>query len=260
MTKVYNWFTLICSEMIHCSFVNRSLRRNNMAFELVAYDRLRQSVKESIKTLIEHHNQERKGTIDINKLGESVKLLAANPEGRGVQAEFLLKAIELTETMDEGINRTRVLNAAVYHIHRIISDSYTVIASDSSTFNFALKTSLGLNIKEASRKPSDDDKYTMYKALVDFLKANVILEDHGHVVYKDKHPFQIDGYDVADDITVLTLKVSELDVMRLAVAKKERDERARPVAPSGLFGGWFSSGSGTKKPVDEATTTASHTP
>jgi hypothetical protein len=230
-----------------------------MAFELIAYERLKQSVKESIKTLIEHHNPERKGTIDINKLGESVKLLAANPEGRGVQAEFLLKAIELTETMDEGINRTRVLNAAVYHIHRIISDSYTLIAPDSSTFNLSLKISLGL-IKEGSKKPSDDDKYSMYKALVDFLKSHVILEDHGHVVYKDKHPFQIDGYDVADDITALTHKVSELDVMRLAVAKKERDERARPVAPSGLFGGWFSSGSASKKPVDEATTTASHTP
>jgi hypothetical protein len=230
-----------------------------MSFELIAYDKLKLSVKESIKSLIEHHFPDRKGTIDINKLGESVKLLSTNPEGRGIQTEFLLQVIELTDHIAEESAKTLILNAAVYHIHRQIADTYrSESASDASTFNFSLKTSLGLNTAEEKRKPNDDDKHLLCSALVKFLEAHVYRVEHHHLVCVDKHPFSaIKGYNARKDIKELTDKVRDLAQKRFDTAEIEHAAAMRPASGTGLLS-WI--GLGGKKPVEEVTPASTHTP
>lgn len=183
-----------------------------MSFDLVAYDLLRASIRESIRTLIEYHNPDRK--IDMSRLNESVVLLQGD---RRAQAELLLSVIDLTDKIDVA-KRALILNAAAYYVLDKIAASYRYINPERSKLHQLLTTSLALNPE--SNNPSTSEVRRMYHALREFLVAQI---------YRDADPVKgylepsslicIKNYIIEADIVDLVNKVSQMDCSLIAKAK-----------------------------------------
>lgn len=213
-----------------------------MPFELVAYGYLETGVKESIKTLIEHHQKKdaKHIAVDIKKLNDFVGVLGSYNEDRRISSELLLKIIELIGNDEE---KTLLLNAVVfYERSKIPRTPY------GSTFLESLTHSLRLN---AENQPSDDDLCVMYSAYLAFLEAQIFkIDEKNHPICRDKHPFSsIKGYNVLQDFKNLTHELYAIKIRRIDLAVQEHEAAARPAsAHSGYFSGWFSTSSSSVKP------------
>lgn len=202
-----------------------------MSFDLVAYDVLKASIKESIKAVIQKQRPDH--IIDPAKLKDSVVLLN---DARRIPAEFLLKVIDLTDVMEASKTRQNILNGAVFFIReKIAAEGYL---SPRSKLYEKLTTSLALT-KENT--PSNNDLLAMYRALERFLRTHVYKSGDSLKGFLDDQVFVIKDYSVTHDITSLTTRVGDLQKL----ADKEAEELHRlanpePVVSSkffGLFGG-----------------------
>lgn len=227
-----------------------------MSFELVAYEKLKLSVKESIKTLVLHHNKDQK--INPEKLEEAVKDL---PIERKAQALLLLKTIELLDKTTDITVKARVLNALCYFIHEKINESYKgsynpLASSERSNLYTSLTTSLELT-KE--NQPGRNDLVDMYKELISFFKQHIYIHADPRKGYLGDQPFTLDGYDVLGDLKSLIKKVSEVEVELVEAAEEKRLQQLKPKASVGILGGLFGGGATSstkhKSKKEEATTT-----
>lgn len=210
-----------------------------MSFTLVAYDVLKASIKESVKTLVRSHG------LHPSQWEESVKLLHAE---RRIPAMFLLKTISLLDASDKPLEQARILNAAAYFIRDQIGHTYSYGSPERSTFYNSLTTSLGLN-KE--NKPERDDLVEMYSPLKRFLRKGVYMYVGPKLVYLDVQLFNIEGYSAAKDLEVLSnnLQGWETEATKEAEALylKRLDVNKSIAPPRGLFGGLFGSSSSAPK-------------
>lgn len=207
-----------------------------MSFEYVAYDKLKASVKESIVTLIKHHNPKHKPNLD--KLEDSVKEVSAV---RQPQAYVLLKAIELLDKSGKSAEvKAHVLNALVYHIReKINTTEYGYVSPERSNFFNSLTTSLELTV---DNKPERDDLFEMYKHLSKFLCANTYNNSSPRKGYLPEQPFEIEGYDIVADIRDLSKKIFELGDQIIVAAEELHKRQQKPAKSSGgIFGSLFGS-------------------
>ncbi|KTD64998.1 hypothetical protein [Legionella shakespearei] len=210
-----------------------------MSFELVAYDKLKTSVRESVKTLVLHHNKDQK--INPEKLEEAVKDL---PIERKSQALLLLKTIELLDKTVDMTVKSRVLNALCYFIHQKIDDSYKnsynpLVSSERSNFYTSLTTALELT-KE--NQPGKNDLVDMYGELIHFFKQHVYIHADPRKGYMGDQPFALEGYDVLADIKTLIKKVRDVEVELVDAAEEKRQQQLKPKASTGILGGLFGGG------------------
>jgi hypothetical protein len=210
-----------------------------MGFDLVAYDKLKQSVRESVKTLVLHHNKDQK--INPEKLEEAVKDL---PIERKAQALLLLKTIELLDKTVDMTVKSRVLNALCYFIHQKIEDSYKssynpLVSSERSNLYSSLTTALELT---KDNQPGKNDLVDMYKELNHFFKQHVYIHADPRKGYMGDQPFSLEGYDVLADIKTLTKKVAEVEIELVDAAEEKRLQQLKPKASTGILGGLFGGG------------------
>lgn len=208
-----------------------------MTFQLVAYGKLKESIKESIDTLLIEHKLKTKEEDKLTDDARSKRvqgLKEKHPE-RHVQSQYLLKVIEILEasTEESEKNKAIVLNAAAFYIHWQIKDSYDnskltylpkVSAYIQSPKNSSFYSSLGvsLNLREGNY-PNDKDTYSLYQPLLQFMKAQVYHEDGITKGFKSDHDFSQDkivGYQVDKDIKKLSQKVQEIEFILIDAAEK----------------------------------------
>ena len=231
-----------------------------MSFDLVAFEILKTSIKESIISLIKDHNPSYK--IDPAKLWEATESL---PDGRRIQSQQLLKTIDLLEQREDHMDKVeaaRVLNTLAFYIYDKIEISYggiysLVLSSDNSTLKRCLELSLNLT---KSNKPGAIELVDMYQSLEKFLSENVYVGGDCRKGYLPNQPFDIKGYKVEDDIKDLISKVKELRVSLIDAAASKKEQTASPAKSSTtMFGGSSSKASkerADKTPVKEATHSA----
>jgi hypothetical protein len=200
-----------------------------MPFQLVAHDLLKVGIKESIKSEILHHSPGYK--VNIDKLDEGIKeVLKKTSSGRDIQANILLKFMDLTsalpsESDEEKTVQARILNAAVYHLRRQIELSYlNGLANRSPTksafFNY-LTTSLNLT---KDNSPSPHEIVVMYKELESFFRKHTYKDSDPVKGYLDLPAFAIEGFSVEDDISDLKSKILALELTIIQTAKKLQDD------------------------------------
>lgn len=224
-----------------------------MSFELVAYEKLKTSVRESVKTLVLHHNKDQK--INPEKLEEAVKDL---PIERKAQALVLLKTIELLDKTVDVTVKSRVLNALCYFIHQKIDDSYNgsfnlLVSSERSNLYTSLTTALELT---KDNQPGKNDLVDMYKELIHFLKQNVYIHADPRKGYLGDQPFALEGYNVLTDLKALIKKVAEVEVDLVDAAEEKRLQQSKPKASTGILGGLFGGGATSAT----STTSGKHKP
>ncbi|RUR12670.1 hypothetical protein [Legionella sp. km772] len=221
-----------------------------MSFQLVAHDKLKQSIKESIISLIKHHHPSR--TVDPDKLTAALVLL---PDERRTQAEFLWKVAALTEAMDASSvpatqKRARILNAAVYYVYTKIEKSYDegylssltpsfLVSPEGSNFYKSLRTSLKI---DNDNTPNDTDVKDMYTVLKEFLSLNIYKEGKAEKGYLDEalQAFaSVHQYNIKHDIDDLSEQVTSLERALRKQAEKLHKESLRPVSSGGIWS-WFS--------------------
>ncbi|HAT1658172.1 TPA: Dot/Icm T4SS effector Lem14 [Legionella pneumophila] len=211
-----------------------------MSFELVAYEKLKGSIRESIITLIKSHNE--KAKIIEDKLEDSVKEVSRE---RQPQVLVLLKTIELLDNSSkEPEDKARVLNALAYYIRDQIAATYKYTSPDNSDFYKSLTISLDLN---KDNNPNREDLADMYGALEKFLRSHVYKNSDPRKGYLDKQPFAIKHYSVVDDILELSDRVHKL---RREIIIAARDLHLLQQKPKGSQGGLFSVSSGKEKVTD----------
>lgn len=241
-----------------------------MSFELVAHDKLKQSIKESIVSLIKHHHPTR--PVDPEKLAASIVLL---PDERRTQAEFLLKVATLTETMDTSSvpaqqKRARILNAAVYYVFTKIEKSYEegylssftpsfIVSPEGSNFFKSLRTSLKI---DTDNTPNETDVKDMYTDLKLFLSSHIYKEGKAEKGYLDEalQSFaSVHQYHIKSDIDDLSDQIASLESSLRKKAEKLHKQSLRP-ASGGFFSGWFSSKPSVPVAVEEHKESTSATP
>ncbi|HAT7071949.1 TPA: Dot/Icm T4SS effector Lem14 [Legionella pneumophila] len=211
-----------------------------MSFELVAYEKLKGSIRESIITLIKSHNE--KAKIIEDKLEDSVKEVSRE---RQPQVHVLLKTIELLDNSSkEPEDKARVLNALAYYIRDQIAATYKYTSPDNSDFYKSLTISLDLN---KDNNPNREDLVDMYSALEKFLRCHVYKNSDPRKGYLDKQPFAIKHYSVVDDILELSDRVHKL---RREIIIAARDLHLLQQKPKSSQGGLFSVPSVKEKVTD----------
>lgn len=206
-----------------------------MSFTLVAHDKLKTSVIESIVSLIKHHKKDH--LVDPAKLQDSLPLL---PDERRTHADFLLKVASLTDAMDTSSvpaaqKRARILNAAVFYLYDKIEQSYkgTGLSPERSNFYNSLRTSLNI---DKDNTPNDIDKKDMYTDLKSFLCMHTYKEGKSEKGYLDLQVFgSVFQYHVVNDIKDLSVQVATLEGSLIEKAETLRIEAQRPVSYGGLF-------------------------
>ncbi|MDI1352206.1 MAG: hypothetical protein PSV35_05455 [bacterium] len=206
-------------------------------YELVAHEKLKTSIKESIKTLILHHKPDHK--VELDKLDEAVLVL---PTERRVQSQVLLKTIELTSVMKTGnevetLLQARTLNAAVYYTRAKIAESYTSRSPQNSTLYHLLNTSLELT---KTNQPDQNELVGMYSVLEKFLRQHVYKGSEPTKGYLDIQAFSINDYSAIKDILDLGKKLLEMRTEIILKAEKLYQDAKKPAESNGsLFASFF---------------------
>ncbi|MCL9682566.1 hypothetical protein [Legionella maioricensis] len=226
-----------------------------MSFTLVAYQVLKLSIKESVNTLLRDHK------LDPNKLEESLEKL---DDERRIQARFLLKTIEILDSLDNTLEKARILNAAAYFIHQKIAKSYNWVSPERSSLYRSLNSSLDL---KPGNQPERDDLIDMYGPLEKFLRSNVYVSADPKKGYLKKQPFDIAGYEVEADIITLSTQVQGWRVELIQAARelhlkeqgvKKPVPEAKKPASKGYFGGFFGGGTPAEEGKVQQTTSPSY--
>ncbi|MBL7479104.1 hypothetical protein [Legionella bononiensis] len=219
-----------------------------MSFELVAFEILKTSIRESIGSLIRDHDKNYK--IDPDKLWEATQIL---PEERRVQSQLLLKTIELLEKHEDKVEAARVLNTLAFYIYEKIVGTYGgiysfVLSSDNSSMKRYLGVSLNLT---KTNTPGEIDLVDMYQSLVKFLSDNIYVAGDCRRGYLPYQPFEIKGYKVEDDLKDLISKETNLRLSLIDAAASKKEQTASPAKSSAtMFGG--SSSKASKERADKA--------
>lgn len=183
-----------------------------MPFDLVAYDKLKKSVLESIDAEI--HKYSPSEQIDPKNREASVQVIPYSDRRR--QVRLLLKSMDLLDKESDEVFKARVLNAVVYDITDQISkrckDTYR--DPNNSTLYTSLVSSLELS---KSNFPGDHCLYCMYNWLVSFLNKYVYVNSDFYLGYLPEQSFKIPEYNVRNDLDRLTEQV-------FLFAKKGRKE------------------------------------
>lgn len=214
-----------------------------MAFNLVEYSKLKNSIIESIKTEIKSFDS--KQVIIPDKLIEATECLSSV---RKIQTQLLLKSIAILDTdfYIDANEKARILNTLAYCVHAEIVKSYegTLLSADRSGFKRSLSTSLDLKI---GNEPGITDLHFMYPSLIKFFQENVYNGADVTNGYLPEEKFKITGFAVEDYIDEL-LDKNLNNYKALSVEAKKIQDRSQPAKSSSLLG-WWSSGDTTTKEV-----------
>lgn len=206
-----------------------------MPFELVGYEVLKQSVRESIKTEIEAHHAHH--TVNIDKLEESIPLLHLP---RKAQAQWLLKMISLIDALQVDVKKKAgILNAAVLYIREQIFQTYKVASASRSGFYQSLTASLGIN---QQNKPDLKAEFNLYLQLKMFMLRHTYKNGNPTSGYIDDAPLLIKDYDLEAELTALTRRVADLEVRCMQEAYEHKKAlQVDSTQSRGVFGSIFGS-------------------
>lgn len=207
-----------------------------MSFELVAYLKLKDSIKESVKTLILDHDSKHK--INPDKLMESTEILTGD---RKVQAQLLLTAINLLDKSTDESEQARVLNTLAYYIYDKINASYNYLNPERSCLFRSLTTALNITV---DNKPKSVDLIDMYPSLKKFFSNHVYVDGDMRKGYLPTQPLAIKGYIVENDIKDLGSKINDITAELVDAAKQKNEQLHKPQSSS-IFGWWGSSAAST---------------
>lgn len=228
-----------------------------MTYQLVAYETLKELIKQSIDTLLVEHKLK---TAEEEKLSDyardkRVQGLKGKHAERYIQSKYLLKVIESLDANATLIEKDKsmIFNAAAYYIHAQIKTSYetgtlTYIPIIGGFFTSPKKNSFGgsgfydslgvaLNLREGNQ-PDNQDTHVLYTALLQFMENEVYDPNSPIKVFKPNHCFteeQIAGYKVGQDIKKLSklqleLKGKFIDLAEKAhVSSKNEDSVSNPI-------------------------------
>lgn len=212
-----------------------------MSFDLVAYEKLKGSIKESIITLIKSHNE--KAKIIEDKLEESVKEVS---EERQPQVLTLLTTISLLDNSSKPTEeKARVLNAIAYYIRDQIAATYKYTSPENSDFYKSLTISLELT---KDNNPNREDLADMYSTLEKFLRSHVYNKGDPRKGYLEQQPFSFKNhssaslkkYSVVQDIRELAGRVYRLRDEIIVAAEELHALQQKPKHSKSLLGGMFS--------------------
>jgi hypothetical protein len=208
-----------------------------MTFELVAYEKLKGKLIESVKTLIRTYIPKAEIDDDLTKL-ESLLNDPRVSADRRPQCILILKAITLLDPSSESIDsKSRVLNSLAYYIHQKIESTYKHTSATNSNLYNSLTTALGLS-KENT--PDNIDLPDMYSALSKFLRAHIYKSGDPRKGYLDKQVLDIPDYVVETDIKAIELRMHELRVINIDDAYKLHLKQQKPKASEvGYIGSLF---------------------
>jgi hypothetical protein len=210
-----------------------------MAFELVAYDLLKTSILDSLKSLILNYSESR--TLEEARLKDFTHLL---PEERHTQSDYLLKIIELVDLNlkdDDPRIKAKVLNAAAYYICAKIKKVYDkslfanvgLTSVDGSVLYVSLTSALQLT---QEHHPSLSDERTLFETLLDFLRSQVYVGSNPAKGYLEPQPFEeVFNYKVEDDIKDLVKRIAKVDRLLVKESQKLHEKAQRPVTTAGMF-------------------------
>lgn len=159
-----------------------------MGFQLVAYEKLKSSIRQNITDLLKAHK------IDPETKDAPKSL----PEPRAFQAQFLLMICLLLDTeknTHDDKTKSTVLNAATLLILEEILSSYTdswlAKNPESSTFFNLLKNSLGVSVENKKIiGVSTQEKLTMYTSLQRYIREQLYVKaENPPEGYKRTCPF-----------------------------------------------------------------------
>ncbi len=220
-----------------------------MSFELVAYEKLKKSIFESIKSLILYYDRDHK--IDPDNIKKSLEIL---PQERRIQSEVFLRTIELLDPLsNELLKQTKVLNAITCYFRANIKERYRWTSPTHSNFFNSLTTSLDITL---DKEPNKNDLFEMYTALDEFLRSHVYKESNPRKGYLESQYFDIEGYNVVTDIGALKTKLKEFEQETLLDAEELRIKQQKP-GNLGLFGGGSSADKASKKEEKAAVSSVS---
>lgn len=187
-----------------------------MPFELVAYDRLKKSVLDSIDAVI--HKYSPLEEIDP-KNREAYVHLIPNPDRRR-QVRLLLKTIELLDKESDESLKARVLNSVAYDVTDQIKIWCKETRRDpnNSTLYTSLVSSLELS---KSNFPGDHCLYYMYNCMASFLSKYVYHNSDFYLGYRPEQPFKIQDYNIREDLD----RLSERVVLLAKNGRKELEDR-----------------------------------
>ena len=189
-----------------------------MAFQMVAYGTLKDLIHQSINTLLKYH---------VVRDPKDLK-----DKSRRLQVYFLLHIMEILENSSDisEENKKIILNASAYFIHVKIKESY-----ENSTFAYfqnvtnsdffkSITTALGL--RDDDNYPTEYQTFDLFQSLCNFMESQVYHEEGLEKGFKVNHPFStIKGYNVEDDLKVLTKKLATLKCSALDEAVKPQKEK-----------------------------------
>jgi hypothetical protein len=217
-----------------------------MSFELVAYEKLKISIYDSIKSLIKSHNP--KLRVRPENIEESISEIPS--EERQTQARVLLKTVDLLQNSTNESEQARVLNAMVYYVREQISATYKHASPEGSKLFCSLTTSLGIN---KDNEPGRNDLSDMYDSLVKFLYEHVYVEGDARKGYLDKQPFAIQGYSVEKELETLVEKSKTLQIEIIKAAKHLNAQQHKSGKHhSGILSSLWGSSSKSDKPAKDS--------
>ncbi|KTD75255.1 hypothetical protein [Legionella waltersii] len=213
-----------------------------MTFQLVAYEKLKGNLIESVKTLIKHYTPKADTDVDPSKLENLLNGVTAD---RRPQCFFLLKVIGLLDKSSESTDsKARVLNSLAFYLHQKIEASYTHLSPTNSNLYNALTTALGLS-KENT--PDKLDLPDMYSALSEFLRTRIYKLGDPRNGYLNEQVLDIPDYEIETDLKAIENKMHELRIINIDDAYKTYLKLQKPKASeSGYFGSLFGTTTVTK--------------
>lgn len=228
-----------------------------MTFELVAYGTLKETIKQSIDTLLVDHTLKTKEEVQLTDDDriKRVQCLKDKNSERHVQSQYLLKVVDVLDanTAYSEEQKSMIFNGATYYVYSQIKESYekskmSYIPLIGGYFKSPEKSILGgstfydslgfaLNLREGNQ-PDTQDTAVMYKALLDFMKAEVYQITGPFTTFKSDHPFseeKVVGYHVGNDIKKLSKKIQELESKLIDMADKKYQADKSNKSVSTLF-------------------------
>lgn len=218
-----------------------------MGYNLLPYDKLKLSVKQSIDSLVIHHGYDEKNLdISLNKL----------PEGRRIQSMFLLKIVMILDNSNKNEqDKSRLVTAAVYYVREQIAATYSYISPENSNLYNSLTTTLNL---DKCNQPGQNEVIELYSCLKEFLLSNVYVKSDPRQGYVEDQLFSkkfIKGYSVEEDIKKLGKMTQKLNVKIIDEEAEKRDQQdgSKKSILSNSFMGLFGGSSNADKNSQENT-------
>lgn len=196
-----------------------------MAYELVAYKKLRQSLIDAIITLIKSYSPYE--TVSFENIESKLELID-NKNGRRDQAFYIFKTIVCLDNIsdaesDSQHRKSMILNAVAYYVWYLIDESYKGFPfRNQSVFYSSLSSALSLT---KTNQPDPFELKTMYASLLLFLEQQVFIKGMAFKGFSPKKLFEYKEFKIVDVMNQLSDLTNQYLKLERNLAKIYRERQ-----------------------------------